>query len=525
MDNGSATEALWEKIAWMEEVLREWPSEDGSVASWVEHTMKEIQVQRSLLKTHDQFFEEKVASLKGSSSGSKSLPKIRVPKPKGFNGVHDLAIIINVADCLVDYKMGGTISTMQNSNLLCVPLDDFNLILGIDFVLKAKMALISYLGGLMGQKTYVTTLIEIKNGQSMEVLDSVVGILKEFKDVMALNKVTIKNKYPIPLAAELFDILSKASYFTKLYLRSGYWQVRIVAGDDEITTSVTQYGSYDFLVMPFGLTNICATFCNLMNDVLFDYFDAVVVVYLDDIVVYSQTLIEHEKHLRMVFQRLREHMFYVKPEKSIEALTAWKHLHNGHRQYGQYLLQNIEEDESQTVIFNFNEMIKQATELDATYGERWYVPKGGLRRELLWETHDDRWAGHPGLCEVRPSLSDGQDREKEGCRVVATPPHSREALEKHLHGIHHFIPKEEATRLFFTNAVKHFGLSQDIVSDRDAQFTGQFWIELFKLLGSELKFSTINNPQNDGQTENQCLIGGVSSTLCDDSTKELSGFS
>ena len=134
-------------------------------------------------------------------------------------------------------------------------------------------------------------------------------------DYRALNKVTIKNKYLIPLVAELFDILSKASYFTKLYLRSGYWQVPIVAGDDEITTSVTQYGSYDFLVMPFGLTNIRATFCNLMNDVLFDYFDAVVVVYLDDIVVYSQTLIEHEKHLRMVFQRLREHMFYVKPKK------------------------------------------------------------------------------------------------------------------------------------------------------------------------------------------------------------------
>ena len=86
-------------------------------------------------------------------------------------------------------------------------------------------------------------------------------------------------------------------------------------------------------------------------------------------------------------------------------------------------------------------------------------------------------------------------------------------------------PIEEATRLFFTNVVKHFGLSRDIVSDRDARFTGQFWIELFKLLGSELKFSITNNPQNDGQTKNQCLIGGVSPTLCDDNTKELSGFS
>ncbi|RVW70717.1 Retrovirus-related Pol polyprotein from transposon 17.6 [Vitis vinifera] len=134
-------------------------------------------------------------------------------------------------------------------------------------------------------------------------------------DYRALNKVTIKNKYPIPLAIELFDRLSKASYFTKLDLRSDYWQVQIAAGDEEKTTCVTRYGSYEFLVMPFGLTNAPATFCNLMNDVLFDYLDAFVVVYLDDIVVYSKTLIEHEKHLRLVFQRLRENRLYVKREK------------------------------------------------------------------------------------------------------------------------------------------------------------------------------------------------------------------
>ncbi|WJZ95434.1 hypothetical protein VitviT2T_014205 [Vitis vinifera] len=125
-------------------------------------------------------------------------------------------------------------------------------------------------------------------------------------DYRALNKVTIKNKYPIPLAAKLFDRLSKASYFTKLDLRLGYWQVRIAAGDERKTTCVTRYGSYEFLVMPFGLTNAPTTFCNLMNDVLFDYLDAFVVVYLDDIVVYSKTLTKHEKHLRLVFQRLRE---------------------------------------------------------------------------------------------------------------------------------------------------------------------------------------------------------------------------
>ena len=141
------------------------------------------------------------------------------------------------------------------------------------------------------------------------------GSLRMCVDYRALNKVTIKNNYPIPLAAKLFDIWAKARNFTKLNLRSGYWQVRIAESDEAKTTCVTRYGSYEFLVMPFGLTNAPTTFCNLMNDVMFDYLDAFVVVYLDDIVVYSQTLSEHEMHLKKVFQRLREHKLYVKPEK------------------------------------------------------------------------------------------------------------------------------------------------------------------------------------------------------------------
>ena len=77
--------------------------------------------------------------------------------------------------------------------------------------------------------------------------------------------------------------------------------MQIAVGDEGKTTCVTRYGSYKFLVMPFGLTNVPTTFCNLMNDVLFDYLDAFVVVYLDDIVVYNKTLTEHEKNLRLVF--------------------------------------------------------------------------------------------------------------------------------------------------------------------------------------------------------------------------------
>ncbi|KAL0462762.1 UNVERIFIED_CONTAM: RNA-directed DNA polymerase [Sesamum latifolium] len=84
-------------------------------------------------------------------------------------------------------------------------------------------------------------------------------------DYRALNKITVKNKYPIPLVADCFDRLSQAKYFTKIDLRSGYWQVRIKEGDEAKTTVVTRYGAFEFLVMPFGLTNAPATFSTLMN--------------------------------------------------------------------------------------------------------------------------------------------------------------------------------------------------------------------------------------------------------------------
>ncbi|KAL0381911.1 UNVERIFIED_CONTAM: RNA-directed DNA polymerase [Sesamum latifolium] len=141
------------------------------------------------------------------------------------------------------------------------------------------------------------------------------GSLRMCCDYRALNKITVKNKYPIPLAADCFDRLSRAKYFTKIDLRSGYWQVRIKEGDEAKTTVVTRYGAFEFLVMPFGLTNAPATFSTLMNQVLHGFLDEFVVVYLDDIVVYSRTLAEHVEHLRQVLTRLREHELYAKVSK------------------------------------------------------------------------------------------------------------------------------------------------------------------------------------------------------------------
>ena len=134
-------------------------------------------------------------------------------------------------------------------------------------------------------------------------------------DYWALNKVTVKNKYPIPLIADLFDQLGRARYFTKLDLRSGYYQLRIAERDEPKTTCVTMYGSYEFLVMPFGLTNAPTTFYTLMNKIFRPYLDKFMVVYLDDIVIYSNTLKEHVEHLRKVFKILRQNELYVKKKK------------------------------------------------------------------------------------------------------------------------------------------------------------------------------------------------------------------
>ena len=152
------------------------------------------------------------------------------------------------------------------------------------------------------------------------------GSLRLCIDYRALNKVTVRNKYPIPLVQDLFDQLSTARYFTKLDLRSGYYQVRVADEDVAKTTCVTRYGAYEFLVMPFGLTNAPATFCTLMNQVFYDFLDKFVVVYLDDIVIYSSSLEDHLEHLKLVFERLRQHQLYVKREKCSFAQESIKFL-------------------------------------------------------------------------------------------------------------------------------------------------------------------------------------------------------
>src|SRR6185312_12402731 len=124
-----------------------------------------------------------------------------------------------------------------------------------------------------------------------------------------------KNSYPLPLIDELFDQLKGARYFSKIDLRSGYHQIRIHPDDVPKTAFRTRYGHFEFLVLPFGLTNAPATFMHLMHQTFRAHLDDFVIVFLDDILIFSKTLDEHEQHVRKVLETLRREKLYAKESK------------------------------------------------------------------------------------------------------------------------------------------------------------------------------------------------------------------
>ena len=141
------------------------------------------------------------------------------------------------------------------------------------------------------------------------------GSLRLCIDYKQLNRVTIRNQYHLPRIDELFDQLQGSRVYSKIDLRSGYHQLRVQESDVPKTAFRTRYGHYEFLVMPFGLTNAPAAFMDLMNRVFQPYLDRFVIIFIDDILVYSGSSEEHSEHLRIVLQTLRERQLYAKLRK------------------------------------------------------------------------------------------------------------------------------------------------------------------------------------------------------------------
>jgi hypothetical protein len=161
------------------------------------------------------------------------------------------------------------------------------------------------------------------------------GTWKMCVNYRALNKIMVKNQYPLPRIDDLLDQLKNVVYFTKLDLRSGYLQIRVAEQDAWKTAFKTKQGLFEWLVMSFGICNALTTFMGVMNNVFMPFLDDFVIVYLDDILVFSVTWDERVRHVKQVLDTLQRETLYVKMSKCEFGKTALVYL--GHIMGGRQL--------------------------------------------------------------------------------------------------------------------------------------------------------------------------------------------
>ena len=150
----------------------------------------------------------------------------------------------------------------------------------------------------------MTLVVKKKDGDSRVVVD-----------YRGLNEITIKNRYPLPLMDELFDRVHGATVFTKIDLRTGFHQIRLRESDCEKTAFRTRYGSFEYRVLPMGLCNAPSTFMRLMNETFKEMLDKTVLVFLDDILIFSKSVEDHERHVAQALDKLKEAKLYAKLSK------------------------------------------------------------------------------------------------------------------------------------------------------------------------------------------------------------------
>jgi hypothetical protein len=148
------------------------------------------------------------------------------------------------------------------------------------------------------------------------------GTLRLCVDYRSLNRITKKDRTPLPLIGEILDRLSSAKLMTKIDLKDAYYRIRIREGDEWLTAFRTRYGHYEYRVMPFGLVNAPATFQAYINHALSGLVDTIYIVYLDDILIYSDNAADHARHVRAVLERLRQADLFINPAKCEWSTTS-----------------------------------------------------------------------------------------------------------------------------------------------------------------------------------------------------------
>ncbi|KAL5580094.1 hypothetical protein UlMin_012536 [Ulmus minor] len=362
--------------------------------------------------------------------------------------------------------------------------------------------------------------------------------------------VTVKNKYPLPRIDDLFDQLKGASVFSKIDLRSGYHQLKIKEPDVPKSAFRTRYGHYEYLVMPFGLTNAPAAFMDLMNRVFRAYLDKFVIVFIDDILIYSRSREEHAEQLRTVLtapltaltKKDRRYEWTDKCEKSFQELkkrltsapilvlptdvTDFTVYCDASRiGLGAVLMQNGRVIAYASRQLKVHEKNYPTHDLELMYqdlkGRFWW---SGMKKEVAEyvakclicqkvKAEHQRPGGELQPLDIPEWKWDqitmdfvvGLPRTAKGHDAIWVVV-DRLTKSAHFMSIKTTFSLEQLAALYVQEIVRLHGVPKSIVSDRDARFTSKFWKKVQRAMGTSLNFSTAFHPQTDGQSERTIQI-------------------
>eukprot|EP00798_Chlamydomonas_sp_ICE-L_P011986 gene11986-biopygen9957 len=314
-------------------------------------------------------------------------------------------------------------------------------------------------------------------------------------DYRKLNKVTIPNRYPLPRIDDLFDQVRGAKVFSNLDLRNAYHNIRLHDSDVPKTAFITPMGLYEFKVLPFGLANAPSAFTKVMNTVFRDLIGKFVVIYLDDILIFSSNDEEHERHLRIVLQRLEDNHLFIKREKCSFFQPEVKYL--GHVLSGDGIRVNATKWNHIAGRANVADPLSRNPSFTSALTVERLDPSDPIHSREIFP--DILLAYEPPFDSLSMDFIVGLPKS-EGYDMIFVIVDRLTKMVK-LAPCKTTDGAEEIAKIFHRIILSEQGTPTSLITDRDVKFTSTFWKTLQSLCSIEPGMSTAFHPQTDGQTE------------------------